>query len=94
MVTGSLKARLLLRASRTLKDKRQVVRSIKDRLRNGFNVGVAEVDTLDDVKVVTLGVAAVGPDHAGVKGVLHEIAEALRAHPVAEYLDGEIEVGR
>ncbi|QEL14544.1 DUF503 domain-containing protein [Limnoglobus roseus] len=94
MFVGSLRARLLLRASRTLKDKRQVVRSILDRLRNSFNVAAAEVDTLDDVKVVTLGIAAVGPEHAGVKGVLQEIAEALRAHPVAEYLDGEIEVGR
>ena len=70
------------------------MRSIKDRLRNGFNVAVAEVDTLDDVKVITLGIAAVGREHAGVQGVLQEIAEALRAHPVAEYLDSEMEVGR
>lgn len=94
MVVGSLRVRLYLRASRTLKDKRQVVRSIKDRLRNSFNVAVAEVDTLDEVKVVTLGFAAVGPEHAGVKAVLQEIAGALRAHPVAEYLDGEFDVGR
>jgi uncharacterized protein YlxP (DUF503 family) len=94
MVVGTLTARLLVRESRTLKDKRQVVRSILDRLKGGFNVSAAEVDTHDDVKVATLGFAAVGFEHAAVQGVLQKIAEALRTHPVAEYLGGEVTVGR
>ena len=49
MLIGSLTVRLLVRESRTLKDKRQVVRSILDRVRGGFNVSAAEVDTHDDV---------------------------------------------
>src|ERR687898_250731 len=48
MIVGSLRVRLLVRESRSLKDKRQVVRSIKDRLRNTFHVSVAEVDAQDD----------------------------------------------
>ena len=94
MIVGTLRAHLLVRASRTLKDKRQVVRSVLDRLRGQFNVSAAEVGHLDDVKVVELGVAAVGPEAGPVKGVLQTIQEALRKHPVAEYLGGEIEVGR
>jgi uncharacterized protein len=94
MVVGTLHARLLVRESRTLKDKRQVVRSVLDRLRSGFNVAAAEVGHLDDVKVVELGVAAVGAEAGPVKGVLQTIQEALRKHPIAEYLSGEIEVGR
>src|SRR5438477_574943 len=43
MIVGSLRLRLLVRESRSLKDKRQVVQSIKDRLRNAWNVSVAEV---------------------------------------------------
>src|SRR2546428_147182 len=76
MIVGSLRVRLLLRESRSLKDKRQVVRSIKDRLRNGFNVSVAEVDSetilweLRDprVKLVTVTRAEVSGDlqHAKV----------------------------
>ncbi len=93
MVIGSLTVRLLVRESRTLKDKRQVVRSILDRVRNEFNVSTAEVDTHDDVKLVTLGFAAVGFENAGVQGVLQKIQEALRVHPVAEYLGGEVTVG-
>jgi hypothetical protein len=93
MVIGSLTARLLVRESRTLKDKRQVVRSILDRVKGGFNVSAAEVDTHDDVKVATLGFAAVGFETATVQGVLQKITEALRSHPVAEYLSGEVTVG-
>jgi uncharacterized protein YlxP (DUF503 family) len=93
MVIGSLSIRLLLRESRSLKDKRQVVRSILDRLRSGFNVAAAEVDTHDDVKVATLGFAAVGFETAAVQHVLQQIKESLRRHPVAEYLGGEASVG-
>lgn len=94
MVLGTLSVRLLLRESRTLKDKRQVVRSVLDRVRGGFNVAAAEVGTHDDVKVATLAFAAVGFEATAVRGVLDQIAEALRRHPVAEYLDGETAVGR
>ncbi len=93
MVIGTLSVRLLVRESRTLKDKRQVVRSVLDRLRSRFNVAAAEVGHLDDVKVVEIGVAAVGPEVSGVKGVLQTIQEALRGHPIAEYLGGEVAVG-
>src|ERR671922_24105 len=47
MVVGSLTARLLVRESRTLKDKRQVVRSVLDRVRSGFNVSA----DVEDAKV-------------------------------------------
>lgn len=93
MVIGSLEVRLLVRESRTLKDKRQVVRSVLDRMRNAFNVAAAEVDTHDDVKVATLAFAAVGFENAAVQGVLQKITDALRVHPVAEYLGGTVTVG-
>jgi uncharacterized protein YlxP (DUF503 family) len=92
MFVGSLWARLLLRQSRTLKDKRQVVKSIKDRLRNGFNVSVAEVDAQDNRQLAVLGVAMVGESAHHVRTTLQQIAQALRAHPIAELLDQEIEV--
>ena len=93
MVVGTLEVRLLIRESRTLKDKRQVVRSILDRVKSGFNVSAAEVATHDDVKVATLAFAAVGFDRPVVQNVLQQMQEALRKHPVAEYLGGEVSVG-
>jgi uncharacterized protein YlxP (DUF503 family) len=93
MIVGTLVVRLLIRESRTLKDKRQVVRSILDRVKSGFNVSAAEVNSLDDVKVATLAFAAVGFERPAVQNVLQQIKEALRKHPIAEYLGGEVSVG-
>ncbi len=92
MFVASVLVRLLIRESRSLKDKRQVVRSIKDRLRNQFNVAVAEVDAEDQRQLAVLGIVTVGNEAAFVRGVLQQIVEALRRHPVAEFLGHEMEV--
>ena len=91
MVVGSLSVRLLVREARSLKDKRQVVRSILDRVRHEFNVSAAEVDDLDEVRTVRLGFAMVGWDAKHVREALQQIAEALRRHPIAEFLECQLE---
>lgn len=92
MVVGSLRVRLLLREARSLKDKRQVVQSIKDRLRQRFQVAVAEVDHQENRQIAVLGIATVAAESTQVRAVLTKIVEALRAHPVAEFLDHELDV--
>jgi uncharacterized protein YlxP (DUF503 family) len=92
MIVGSLRVRLLVRESRTLKDKRQVVRSIKDQLRNHFNVSVAEVDAEDHRQLAVLGFAMVCNEAQPIRGAFEQILAALRSHPVAEFLDFEMEV--
>jgi len=92
MIVGTLRVRLLLREARSLKDKRQVVKSIKDRLSNNFNVSVAEVDALDNRQLAVLGFAMVSNEAHHVKVALGQIVQALRGHPVAELLDHEMEV--
>ena len=91
MIVGSLRVRLLLRESRSLKDKRQVVRSIKDRLQNSFNVAVAEVDALENRQLAVLGFATVSNETAHARHTLEQILAALRSHPVAELLGHEID---
>jgi uncharacterized protein len=92
MIVGSLRVRLLLRESRSLKDKRQVVRSIKDRLRNRFNISIAEVEAQDNRQLAVLGMAMVSNEAGHVRKAFEEIVEALRGHPVAELIDHEVEV--
>jgi uncharacterized protein len=92
MIVGSLRVRLLLREARSLKDKRQVVRSIKDRLRNSFNVSVAEVEAQDHRQLAVLGVAMVGNESRYLRSTLDQIVNALRGHPVADLLDFEIDM--
>jgi uncharacterized protein YlxP (DUF503 family) len=91
MHTGSVRVRLLVRESRSLKDKRQVVRAILDRLRNGFNVAACEVEALDHRQLVVLGFTTVAGEAQQVTKTLDAVVRALRAHPVAEFLDSERE---
>jgi uncharacterized protein YlxP (DUF503 family) len=92
MIVGSLRVRLLVRESRSLKDKRQVVRSIKDRLRNGFNVSIAEVEAQEHRQLIVLGLAMVSNEARHIRAAFDAIVQALRSHPVAEFIDHEIEV--
>ncbi len=91
MHTGSVQVRLLVREARSLKDKRQVVNSIKDRLRNQYNVAVAEVDALEHRQMIVLGFATVAAEAGHVRTTLDAIVRALRGHPVAEFIDHEMD---
>jgi len=92
MIVGTLEVRLLLREARTLKDKRQVVQSIKDRLRQEFNVSVAEVEHQDNRQLAVLGLAMVSSETHHLKTTLGKIVEALRVHPVAELVGHEMDI--
>jgi len=62
VVIGSLTVSLHIPHSRSLKEKRTVVRSVTARLRQQFNVAVAEVDDQDTWQLATLGVVCVSAD--------------------------------
>lgn len=59
MTIGVARVTLHMESSYSLKDKRQVVRSITKRVRNQFNVSIAEVEDLDDVRMATLALTCV-----------------------------------
>ncbi|MFC1708282.1 DUF503 domain-containing protein [Planctomycetota bacterium] len=94
MVVGAARVRLLVRGARSLKDKRKVVRSVKDRLPALFRVAVAEVADLDSRQTTVLGLSAVGNDGKHVLSVLQKAIDKLRAHPEAEVVLSEVELFR
>ncbi|GBD10861.1 hypothetical protein HRbin23_00511 [bacterium HR23] len=73
---------LHLADNHTLKGKRQVVQALTARLRNRFNVSVAEVDSHDLWQTATLGLAVVAPDGAQaqrtIEQVVHFIEDSVR----------------
>jgi hypothetical protein len=89
---GSLRVRLHVPEARSLKDKRQVVRSILDRARSHFQVAAAEVDEQDIHQIAVLGFACVSGSHHHAREVMGKVLEALRVHPVARLIDHELEV--
>lgn len=78
MVVGALRAELHLPTAQSLKDKRALIKGLKDRLRGKFNVAVAEVDTNDTWQRVALGIVAVGGERAYVDRLLEEVVQWLQ----------------
>lgn len=81
MVVGILRLDLSIDDAMTLKDKRQAVKSLKDRLSHRFNVSVAEVAALDLIRTAVLGVAMVSNDHGHVNGALDQVVNYVRNDP-------------
>ncbi len=79
MVIGILQVALSIEHATSLKDKRRVVSSLKDRLHREHMVSVAEVADLDDPRRATLGIAMASGEVAHAQGVLDRILDKLRA---------------
>jgi hypothetical protein len=92
MIVGTVEIRLRLHDARTLKDKRRILLSLKDRLRRSFNVSVAEVDNNDMVGIAVLAVAQVGNDSRYINGTLDRVVEAVKKVPTASLVDYSIEL--
>ena len=86
MVVGVLHVEVHLPVSHSLKDKRSVLKSVRDRLRHRFNAAVAEVDSNEMWQRATLGISTVGEDRAYVEGLLRELTEWLRATRLVELI--------
>lgn len=91
-VVGILQFTLLIRASHSLKEKRRVVRSIKDKLRHHHNISIAEVDDQDLHNKAMLGIAMMGSDSKYVDSALRKLVDQLRIHPEAELIDYDLEL--
>lgn len=91
MTVGVLRVRLAIFEAMSLKDKRRVVKSLKDRLANKYNVSVAEVDALDMHQRADIGIAMVSNDARFVESCLHKIVDSLRLEREASLVDYEIE---
>ena len=92
MTVGSCKIELRIPDSASLKAKRRVVKSLKDRVQARFNVGIAEVDRLDDWQRATLGVAAVSNDARVVDETLSKVVNWIEANGGALVVDYEIDL--
>lgn len=76
-----LRLHLLIPGSRSLKDRRQAVRSLKERLRNRFGVACAEVGDLESWNRAALGLAAVANEKPLLQDLADEIARYAQNDP-------------
>jgi uncharacterized protein YlxP (DUF503 family) len=83
MVVAVLTMVIAIPQANSLKEKRRVIKSIKERLKKNFNVSVSEVDRQDVWKSAVLGVAVVSGDSAYANGVISRVQDYVEKSPDA-----------
>jgi len=93
MQIGACVVTLHLPAARSLKDKRQVIRSLMERLRRQFNVAIAEVEEQDTWQTAVLGLAVVSNEAGHAQRQLDRILDAIEQTRLdAEVVDRHVDV--
>jgi uncharacterized protein len=88
MAIAALTLEVRIEQAHSLKDRRQVVRSLKEKLRNGFNISVAELDEAITWQSATIGVTAISRSRDYLTGLMQQVENA--AVRIANDLGAEI----
>jgi uncharacterized protein YlxP (DUF503 family) len=93
MYVGALQLTLRIPLSASLKDKRQVVQSVLQRVRNKFKVAAAEVGTLENRQVATIGVSCVSNSARHAEDVLENSRRYIeQTRPDVEITDEQLDI--
>ena len=76
MPIAQLTLEIRIEHAQSLKDRRQVVRSLKDQLKQGFNISVAELDEAVTWQSATLGIVAISRSRDYLHGLIEEVERA------------------
>ena len=89
-VVGLLEVDLLVPDCRSLKEKRMVLKSMKDRLHNHFNISVSEVDHQDVWQRVKLAISMAGSDQRTVNSSLDSVVDFLEKNHSTQMVDYQL----
>ena len=92
MIVGAALIELRVHGSRSLKEKRGVVRSVVQRLRGRFNVAVAEVGGQDTWQRAVIGLATTGIDPVAVRRVLERADAFVEGTGLCEVTNSDVEI--
>jgi uncharacterized protein len=92
MTVGLCTVELFIPDGHSLKDKRRVVQSVKTRVRDKFNVSVAEVGEQDLWQKAVLGLACVANESTYVNQVLDQAVNLIRTVPTIQLVRSHIEL--
>ena len=91
MNVGYGQIKFFLHGNRSLKGKRKVVKSMRDRVKNKFNVSISEVGDQDEWQSLQIGIAAVSSDSQYLDGLMTQVVEFIDNMHLAEMIDCNIE---
>ena len=92
MIVGVLQLELSIGDAMSLKDKRRVIKSLKDRIAHAHNVSIAEVGALDEHRRSILGVAMVANEKGYVEGALSKLVDFVKTVPNVDLMDYQIDL--
>lgn len=92
MIVGTCVLEVYIGDSQSLKDKRRVIKSAIDQIKNNFNVSIAEIGNLDQWQRATLGIAVVTQDTVLANQILTRIISYLEYKGTMEIIDYSIEL--
>ena len=91
MIIGVLSIRLVMRQSRSVKDKRRIIKNLADRIRNKFNVSVAETGMQDNRQSGMIGISMVGANRRSVNRALTNVISQFDFYPNIKLTDYQME---
>ena len=92
MRIGTLTITLYLHDTESLKDKRQIIKSLIETNRRKFNISIAEVDDLDKWRKAVIGIACVANDGKYVNQVLDKVLDSIESDPQLDVGEVELEM--
>ncbi len=92
MIVGICTVELHIPEAQSLKGKRQVLKSLTSRLRNRFNIAVAEIDDHDLWQKAIVGIACVANEAAMVNQTLDQVLNVIQGNPSLQLLRSHIEL--
>ena len=92
MTVGVLQIEISIPDAFSLKDKRRVVKSLKDRIAHAHNVSIAEVGALDEHRRSVIGMAMVSNDSKYVQGAFSKLVDFVRLVPQVSLIDYQIDM--
>ncbi len=92
MRVGAIRVEIEINGSLSLKDKRAVLRSVKDRLKRAFNVSISEVDEQDSWQRAVLGIVSVSGDKKHLDGLINRVRDFLYREANINVLKYQMEI--
>jgi len=92
MYVGCCSIKFFLHGNDSLKGKRRIVRILKDRLKNKFNIAVAEIGDQDVWQSLHMGIVAVNSDPKYLEGQVSKVVDAIEKMHLAEITDYQTQI--
>lgn len=91
LIVGLLTVDIYIPAAGSLKEKRAVIKSVKDKIGNKFNISIAEIDFQDKWQRARFGIAQVGNNYQFVENSLMTIFNIIDSYGTFQIIDHHFE---